>query len=29
MRPQCPIYNVGSGKEVEISELPNIVASIF
>ena len=27
--PQCPVYNVGSDKEVEIRTLANIVADIF
>ena len=27
--PQCPIYNVGSDKEVEIRDLANIVSDIF
>ena len=27
--PQCPVYNVGSDKEVEIGDLANIVSDIF
>jgi nucleoside-diphosphate-sugar epimerase len=27
--PQCPVYNVGSDREVEIGELAHIIADIY